>query len=93
MNQEGVLTVRERAYILDKIGNTDYFSEEFGELDRVREEEMVVSIFRKLELTYYVPTNSKYFHLKHLNFTADQAKEAIKDLENFKQLFEDALQD
>lgn len=86
-----VLTVRERAYILDKIGNTDFYLQEFGELSEEAEKDIVVSIFKKLELTYYVPTSSKYFHLKHLNFTEEQAKEALQDLDEFKRMFEEAL--
>ncbi len=92
MEGEKVLTVRERAYILDKIGGTDFFVEEFGQLDEMVEKELVVSIFRKLELTYRFPTSSKYFQLKHLNFTEEQAKEALGDLEEFKQMFEEALE-
>ena len=91
MDGEKVLAVKERAYILDKIGGTDFFVEEFGEVGEEEEKELVVSIFRKLELTYHFPTSSKYFHLKHLNFTTEQAKEALDDLEEFKQMFEEAL--
>ncbi len=91
MNNE-VLTIKERAYILDKIGGTNFFSEEFGKIGETEEKELVISIFRKLELTYYVPMQSKYFHLKHLNFTEEQAKEALKDLEEFKRMFEQALE-
>jgi len=91
--QDRVLTVRERAYILDKIGNTSYYLDEFGHIDTKKEQELIVSIFKKLELTYYIPSGSKYFHLSHFDFSEEEAKEALKDLESFKRIFEEALQD
>lgn len=90
---EKILTVKERAYILDKIGGTDFYVEEFGRIDEEEEKVLVVSVFRKLELTYRFPTSSKYFSLKHLNFTEEQAKEALEDLEEFRKMFEEALSD
>mgnify|MGYP000262331522 CR=1 FL=1 len=88
--EEKVLTAKERAYILDKIGNTSYF-EEFGDLEDIQEKELVVSIFKKLEFTYYIPSGSKYFHLTHFDFSEKEAKEALADLESFKKVFEGAL--
>ena len=51
----GVLTIKERAYIIDKIGNTTFYEDEFGKIDKETEEKLIASIFKKLELTYYIP--------------------------------------
>ena len=34
---------------------------------------------------------SKYFELKQLDFTEKEVKEALKDLEKFKRIFEEGL--
>ena len=52
---KGVLTIKERAYIIDKIGGTTYYNDEFGSIDSKTEEKIIASIFKKLELTYYIP--------------------------------------
>jgi len=53
----GVLTIKERAYIIDKIGGTTYYKDEFGQIDSETEKEIIASIFKKLELTYYIPND------------------------------------
>ena len=53
----GVLTIKERAYIIDKIGGTTYYKDEFGQIDPGTEKEIIASIFKKLELTYYIPND------------------------------------
>jgi len=55
---KGVLTIKERAYIIDKIGGTTYYKDEFGLIDSETEEKLIASIFKKLELTYYIPADS-----------------------------------
>ena len=54
---KGVLTIKERAYIIDKIGGTTYYEDEFGHIDSETEKEIIVSIFKKLEITYYIPND------------------------------------
>ena len=88
---DGILTVRERAFILDRIGETSYYEDEFGDLDEQKEEELVDSISRKIELTYYLPPGSKYFRLNRFDFSEEEAKEALEDLEEFRRIFEEAL--
>lgn len=88
---DGILTVKERAFILDKISGTTYYKDEFGHLDKKKEKEIIDSISRKIQLTYYLPPGSKFFRLNHFDFTAEEAKEALEDLERFKKIFEDAL--
>lgn len=61
MIPERVLTIKERAYIIDKIGNTTYYEDEFGPIDSETEEKIILSIFKKLELTYYIPADSNEF--------------------------------
>lgn len=56
----GVLTIKERAYILDKISGTTYFDDEFGSIDSETEKKLIASIFKKLELTYYIPAESEF---------------------------------
>ena len=56
----GVLTIKERAYIIDKIGNTTYYRDEFGSIDKETEEKMIASIFKKIELTYYIPAEPDF---------------------------------
>ncbi|MEK6817430.1 MAG: hypothetical protein AABX80_01385 [Nanoarchaeota archaeon] len=56
----GVLTIKERAYIIDKIGNTTYYMDEFGSIDKETEEKMIASIFKKIELTYYIPAEPDF---------------------------------
>ncbi len=56
-----VLTIKERAYIIDKIGGTTYYEDEFGPIDSETEKNLVLSIFKKLELTYYLPADSNIF--------------------------------
>mgnify|MGYP001560764426 FL=1 len=56
----GVLTIKERAYIIDKIGNTTYYKDEFGSIDKETEEKMIASIFKKIELTYYIPAEPDF---------------------------------
>ncbi len=87
--EERVLTVKERAFILDKIGNTSFFYDEFGELDAKMEKELVDSIFKKLELTYYLPAGYKYFKLNYSDFSEEEAKKSLENLEVFKKMFED----
>ncbi|HLD37935.1 MAG TPA: hypothetical protein VJA20_00665 [Candidatus Nanoarchaeia archaeon] len=53
----GVLTIKERAYIIDKIGGTTYYKDEFGPIDSETEKTIIASIFKKLELTYYIPAD------------------------------------
>jgi len=53
----GVLTIKERAYIIDKIGGTTFYEDEFGQIDPGTEKEIIASIFKKLELTYYIPAD------------------------------------
>lgn len=53
----GVLTIKERAYIIDKIGGTSFYEDEFGSIDSDSEKKLVASIFKKLELTYYIPAD------------------------------------
>ncbi|MBS3064798.1 MAG: hypothetical protein J4472_03215 [DPANN group archaeon] len=53
----GVLTIKERAYIIDKIGGTTYYKDEFGPIDSETEKTIIASIFKKLELTYYIPND------------------------------------
>ena len=53
----GVLTIKERAYIIDKIGGTTFYEDEFGQIDPGTEKEIIASIFKKLELTYYIPND------------------------------------
>ena len=57
----GVLTIKERAYIIDKIGNTTYYADEFGAVDSETEKKLIASIFKKLELTYYIPADTNEF--------------------------------
>ena len=57
----GVLTIKERAYIIDKIGNTTYYADEFGSVDSETEKKLIASIFKKLELTYYIPADTNEF--------------------------------
>ena len=57
----GVLTIKERAYIIDKIGNTTYYEDEFGKIDKETEEKLIASIFKKLELTYYIPAEPDFW--------------------------------
>lgn len=57
----GVLTIKERAYIIDKIGNTTYYEDEFGQIDSETEKKLIASIFKKLELTYYIPAEPDRF--------------------------------
>ncbi|HJX50627.1 MAG TPA: hypothetical protein VJ438_04140 [Candidatus Nanoarchaeia archaeon] len=47
--QKKGLTDKEKAYLLDKIVNTSYYFEQFGELDSKTEEKLIVSIFLKLQ--------------------------------------------
>ncbi|MBI2004085.1 hypothetical protein HYS72_01340 [Candidatus Pacearchaeota archaeon] len=54
----GVLTIKERAYIIDKIGGTTFYEDEFGPIDSKTEKEIIASVFKKLELTYYIPNDS-----------------------------------
>ncbi|MDP2672695.1 MAG: hypothetical protein Q8O84_02700 [Nanoarchaeota archaeon] len=54
---KGVLTIKERAYIIDKIGGTTFYEDEFGQIDSETEKEIIASIFKKLELTYYIPSD------------------------------------
>lgn len=61
MIEERVLTIKERAYIIDKIGGTTYYEDEFGHIDSETEEKIIASIFKKLELTYYLPADSNIF--------------------------------
>lgn len=44
-----LLDDRERAYLLDKISNSSFYVEKFGELDFKSEEKMIISIFLKLQ--------------------------------------------
>ena len=73
MERREVLTIKERAYILDKIMNTSFFFEEFGLLDPKEEEAIIKSVFKKLEFTYYLQTGYKYFKLNHFDFTEQEA--------------------
>jgi len=43
------LSRQERAYILDRIANTSYYVEGFGELDAKTEEALILSIFLKIQ--------------------------------------------
>ncbi len=43
------LNEKERAYLVDKISNSSFYIEKFGELDARSEERMIVSIFLKLQ--------------------------------------------
>ena len=43
------LSSKERAYILDKISNSSYYSETFGELSAKDEERLIISIFTKIQ--------------------------------------------
>ena len=54
---KGVLTIKERAYIIDKIGGTTFYEDEFEHIDAGTEKEINASIFKKLELTYYIPAD------------------------------------
>ncbi len=58
---KGVLTIKERVYIIDKIGGTTYYEDEFGPIDSKAEKEIIASIFKKLELTYYIPAENNRF--------------------------------
>jgi len=91
MMRSEVLTARERAFIIDKICGSSYYADEFGELSKKKEKELIFSIFKKLELTYYLPIGSKYFQVNKLNFTENEAREALSDLEELKNMFENAL--
>ena len=59
----GVLTIKERAYIIDKIGGTTFYEDEFGQIDPGTEKEIIASIFKKLELTYYIPNDWMRFRI------------------------------
>lgn len=91
MNEDSVLTIKERAFILDKISGSSYYREEFGLLLPHEERELIAAISKKLELTYYLSPGPKYFYLKQFSFTKEQALEALEDLENFRKIFEEAL--
>jgi len=43
------LTSKEKAYLLDKLGNCSFYLEKFGELDEKTEKELIVSIFLKIQ--------------------------------------------
>lgn len=93
MEKERVLTAKERAFILDSVGNTSYYSDEFGEPSPEERDKLIYSIFKKLELTYYIPSGSKYFQFSHFDFSKEEALEALQDLNKFKEIFEKAISD
>ncbi len=43
------LSRQERAYILDRIANSSYYTDSFGELDAKTEEALILSIFMKIQ--------------------------------------------
>ena len=92
MEKERVLTAKERAFILDSVGGTNYYEEEFGEFGFGEKEKLISSIFSKLELTYYLPSGSRYFQFSHFDFSKEEALEALEDLKKFKKIFEEALE-
>lgn len=79
MNGRRVLTAKERAYILDKISNTSFYQDEFGALEPDKEQALIISIFQKLEVTYYIPPTQNVFEIKSFD-VEKEAKKVLEDL-------------